>query len=77
MLMAKRKNVKGSRKNPWPERLYGFRVRHDLTQEGAAALAHVTRRAWLLWENGEKLPSDTYAHLLSLVIEKHDRENPR
>ncbi len=71
----KRKAVKAGKGNPWPRLLLAFRDRHDLSQQAAADLASVTRRAWLFWENGEKLPSPTYAKLLRLVIEQHDREN--
>ena len=74
MARKKRKIVKYTPGNPWPKLLCEFRERHQLTQEAAAALAKVTRRAWINWENGDSVPSRTYAHLLSLVIEKHNKK---
>lgn len=77
MVMAhkgrKRKKVRSTAKNPWPGILNAFRERHDLSQQAAADLASVTRRAWLVWENGEHPPSPAYATLLRLLIENRDR----
>ncbi len=70
----KRKQVKATAENPWPALLFAFRSRHDLSQQAAADLASVTRRAWLKWENGERLPSPTYAKLIRLVIDQQDRK---
>ncbi len=74
-------NVAKQRKKPadksgtdWPKKLKDLRERlgervgkERLTQAEAAALIKVTRRAWILWESGEKIPSPPFAKLLSLL----------
>jgi DNA-binding XRE family transcriptional regulator len=39
---------------PEPSRLEAWRAREELTQEQAAEIAGVTRRAWQRWETGER-----------------------
>lgn len=73
----KKKLAKGTGRNPWPRTLAQFRERHRLTQAEAAALARVGVRSWIRWENGDLLPSDGYAQLLTLTIESHDRKNQK
>jgi DNA-binding XRE family transcriptional regulator len=65
-VMAKKRPKMGG----WPERLRALRERLDLTQAQAAEKVGVTRRAWIAWETGEKIPSAPLAILIG-ILERH------
>lgn len=72
--VAKRKNkpVAAGKKKPndWPARLKALREElGGMSQEEAAGKIHVTRQAWINWENGHTIPSPPFALLLNKFIE--------
>lgn len=58
--MAKRKK----KPSAWAKRLKQLRVDLDLTQREAAERAGVSTRAWVAWENDQRVPGKIGQRLL-------------
>lgn len=75
-IMAKRKPAKPVR-NPWPAKLIELRERwgaggKKLPQELAAERIGVTRRSWISWEHGERIPLQPVRMLIDLLLSQED-----
>ncbi len=61
-------------KLPWNKKIKLLRIINDWTQEEAAKMCFVERRAYQLWEKGENMPHKNNRRTIAKIFNVNERE---